>query len=62
MVNINRTHGIYKFTRPGIIEIPEHVTIVVGRPHDQTHLIGGQIVLIDFEGKQIPFLLVDCSR
>ena len=40
-------HGTAPFTRSETIEIPEDVSCVVVRGHDQTHGYGGQAMLVD---------------
>lgn len=40
-------HGTEPFTRSERIEVPENVSLVVVRGHDQTHGYGGQAVVVD---------------
>lgn len=39
-------HGTEEFTRSGTVEIPEGVSCVIVRGHDQTHGYGGQAMLV----------------
>jgi len=42
-------HGTQRFTRSDSFEVPEDVTCVVVRGHDQTHEYGGQAMLVNLE-------------
>lgn len=47
--DLAHAHGTQEFTRSETIEVPENVTTVVVRGHDQTHGYGGQAWLVDLE-------------
>ncbi|WP_394352015.1 hypothetical protein [Halorussus halophilus] len=40
-------HGTEPFTRSTLVEIPENVSLVVVRGHDQTHGYGGQAMVVN---------------
>lgn len=40
-------HGTEPFTRSERVEVPENVSLVVVRGHDQTHDYGGQAMVVD---------------
>ena len=44
---LTHPHGTKPFTRSDTYEIPDDVTCVVVRGHDQTHGYGGQVGLVD---------------
>ena len=44
--DLTHPHDQQPFERPGTIEIPDDVTCVVVRGHDQTHGYGGQAMLV----------------
>ncbi len=46
---LTHAHGTIEFTREKIINIPENVTIVVVRGHDQIHNFGGQVIILDLK-------------
>lgn len=48
---LSHAHSEQPFTRSETIEIPEDVTCVVVRGHDQTHGYGGVAALFDLESK-----------
>jgi hypothetical protein len=47
--DLTHPHSNQPFTRSASIEIPEEVTCVVVRGHDQTHEYGGVAMLVDIE-------------
>lgn len=42
-------HGTEPFTRSTLVEVPENVSLVVVRGHDQTHGYGGQAMVVDLQ-------------
>jgi hypothetical protein len=48
-------HGTREFTRSATIEIPEGVTCVVVRGHDQVHGYGGQAALVNLDSGSTRF-------
>jgi len=49
-------HGTREFTRSATVEIPEDVTCVVVRGHDQTHEYGGRAALVTLESGETRFV------
>lgn len=47
------SHGTREFTRSEVVEIPENVTRVIIRGHDQTHGYGGRAVVLNLETGEI---------
>ena len=45
-------HSQQPFTRSETIEIPEDVTCVVVRGHDQTHEYGGQAIVVNLDSRE----------
>jgi hypothetical protein len=46
-------HGTKPFTRSDTYEIPDDVTCVVVRGHDQTHGYGGQVGLVNLDSGEV---------
>jgi len=46
---LRHAHEQHPFTRPETIEIPDDVTCVVVRGHDQTHGYGGRAVVVNLD-------------
>jgi hypothetical protein len=44
---LRHAHGTREFTRSETVSVPESVTRVVVRGHDQTHGYGGQAMVVD---------------
>ena len=47
--DLTHPHDQQPFERPGTIEIPDDVTCVVVRGHDQTHGYGGRAVVVNLD-------------
>jgi hypothetical protein len=47
--DLTHPHSTAPFTRSGTFELPESVSCVVVRGHDQTHEYGGQAVLVNLD-------------
>ena len=47
--DLTHPHDQQPFERPGTIEIPDDVTCVVVRGHDQTHSYGGRAVVVNLD-------------
>jgi hypothetical protein len=46
-------HGTREFTRSATVSVPDGVTAVVVRGHDQEHGYGGQAALVDLDGGSV---------
>lgn len=54
--DLAHAHGTREFTRSETIEIPESVTCVVVRGHDQTHEYGGRAALVNLDSGAVRFV------
>ena len=50
-------HGTREFTRSETIEIPDGVSRVVVRAHDQTHGYGGQAAIVSLDDGSVAFVM-----
>ena len=68
--DLAHAHGTREFTRSADIDVPEDISCVAVRGHDQTHDYGGQAMLVDVDSGEtiakrqgvepIGFSLADC--
>lgn len=54
--DLRHAHGTREFTRSATVEVPEDVTCVVVRGHDQTHEYGGRAALMNLESGEVGFV------
>jgi hypothetical protein len=54
--DLSHAHGTQAFTRSETVDVPDGVSTVAVRGHDQTHGYGGQAALVDVESGDIEFV------
>ncbi len=54
--DLSHAHGTQEFTRSKTVDVPDGVSTVAVRGHDQTHGYGGQAALVDVERGDVEFV------